>query len=203
MIGMETHPYGDDYLEYQISRGWFRRTVRSLYLRSAAGQLAGPTLDLGCGVGELLRRLPAGSQGLEYNPATVEYCRSHGLAVSHYDGFADDWQLSCISGDDGMQSLVVSHLLEHLDRPGDILCKLLESAARLGISSALIVVPGKRGFASDATHRTFVDIRMLANVGKTGAGGFSMQRARYFPCNWGALGRLVTHHELQVFYARA
>ena len=51
-----------------------------------ARQLAdGPTLDYGCGAGELLELLPAGSEGAEVNREAVEYCRSKGLRVSQTD----------------------------------------------------------------------------------------------------------------------
>ena len=77
------------YTDYQSERSALRKQVRRIYLRSAASQLHGPVLDFGCGVGELLEKLPAGSLGLEYNLATVAHCRGKGLEVEAYDGFAE------------------------------------------------------------------------------------------------------------------
>lgn len=104
------------YTDYQSQRSALRKWVRRAYLRSAAGQLKGRVLDFGCGVGELLERLPEGSLGLEYNPATVEHCRRKGLDVAVYDGFADDWNLSVLPPGRRFESMVISHVLEHLDR---------------------------------------------------------------------------------------
>ncbi|HEY0708378.1 MAG TPA: methionine biosynthesis protein MetW, partial [Polyangia bacterium] len=83
--------YDQRYTAYQSDRSFARKWVRGFYLRSAAALLKGPTIDFGCGVGELLTRLPKGSVGLEINPATVEHCRGRGLDVVLYDADGDDW----------------------------------------------------------------------------------------------------------------
>ena len=49
---------------YQLDRSPLRKLLRRPYLRAAAGFVEGAAVDLGCGVGELLSRLPAGSMGL-------------------------------------------------------------------------------------------------------------------------------------------
>ena len=149
------------YTEYQLRRSWLRRQVRRAYLASAARRLRGPTLDFGCGVGELLARLPSGSLGVEYNPATVSFCRAQGLDVVAYDGFADDWALSTLPAQRRFTSMVISHVLEHLEQPADVLARLLTAAARLGVERVLVIVPGAAGYRIDATHVTFVDLPML------------------------------------------
>lgn len=194
--------FDERYTAYQADRSALRYAVRKLYLRSAAAQLQGPTLDFGCGIGELLERLPPGSRGLEYNRATVAHCRSRGLDVAWYDGMADDWRLSDLSAADGLQSMVVSHVLEHLEGPMDILNKLLRAAERIGIARVLAIVPGRAGFRSDPTHLTFVDQAMLRQATIVAGTGFEPVSARYFPANWRRIGDWFPHHELQVLYKR-
>lgn len=191
-----------DYTRYQTERSLLRKWVRRAYLRSAASQLTGPTLDFGCGVGELLQRLPAGSRGLEYNPATVAYCQHIGLPVQAYDGFADDWNLGVLPADCRLESMVISHVLEHLDDPMDILRRLLKAATRHGVRKVLVIVPGKAGYRIDSTHRTFVDRAMLLQPSITEDSGFAVHSARWFPGNLRAIGDWFPHHELQVVFER-
>lgn len=194
--------YGEDYARYQLDRSWLRKLVRKIYLRSAAGQLAGPTVDLGCGVGELLSRLPAGSVGLDINPASVEHCRQRGLEAQVYDGEADDWSLRPLEGRRDLQALVVSHVLEHLEAPMHKLSRLMAACTSLGISRILVIVPGRRGFASDDTHRTFIDAAMLSDPAVTRGTGFTLRGSRHFPIDAAAVGKVFTHLELQAVFER-
>lgn len=189
------------YTAYQTDRGALRRLVRRVYLRSAAAQLQGPTLDFGCGVGELLERLPAGSKGLEYNRATVDHCRSRGLDVDWYDGYADDWRLTPLRGQ-RYESMVISHVLEHFVGPEAILSQLLRSAGGLGVRRVLAIVPGRAGYRIDDTHRTFVDRAMLADPEIVADSDFALQRARYFPGDIRKIGDWFPHHELQALFVR-
>ena len=190
------------YTEYQSQRSWLRKTVRRAYLESARSLLHGPTLDFGCGIGELLARLPSGSIGIEYNEATVAYCRERGLDVRWYDGVADDWRLSLLSESAGLKSMVISHVLEHFETPMEILSALLAAAQRLGIERVLVIVPGRAGYRIDATHRTFIDRPMLEDDSVVAASGFGLTRARHFPIDLRALGDFFPHHELQALFTR-
>jgi len=193
--------FDSSYTNYQLDRSWLRKQVRQLYLRKAASLISGPTLDFGCGVGELLRLLPPGSEGLEYNRATVEHCQSQGLNVRYYDGFADDWAMSALETGIRFESMVISHVLEHLDDPVDKFRKLLAAAAPLGVRKVLVIVPGKAGFRFDPTHLTFIDQDMLtAAVEST---GFAIESSGYYPGNTRGIGDWFTYHELQVVLAQS
>lgn len=192
--------YGKGYTNYQLDRSRLRKLVRHFYLESAARKVHGPTVDFGCGVGELLRRLPPGSIGLEINPVSVEHCLQQGLAASVYDGDDDQWALTTLAPEQGLQSLVISHVLEHLHQPMEKLASLLAACQRLGISRVLVIVPGARGYASDATHFTFVDLPMLSDPTATAGTDFRLHTHQYFPGNVRVLGQLFPHHELQVVY---
>ncbi|MEZ0469287.1 methionine biosynthesis protein MetW [Luteimonas salinilitoris] len=197
-----TGQFDDGYTRYQTGRSPLRKLIRGFYLRSARSLLRGATVDFGCGVGELLKTLPAGSRGLEYNQATVKHCRGRGLEVDWYDGEQDDWQLSILS-EFSFQSMVISHVLEHLEAPVKILNSLLSASARLGIERVLIVVPGRAGFRIDATHRIFVDRAMLAKQEVVDGTGYSLRMTRYFPGNSRKIGDWFPHHELQALYLRS
>ncbi|MEO7066637.1 MAG: class I SAM-dependent methyltransferase [Rhodanobacter sp.] len=189
--------YGSAYTAYQANRSGLRKFVRKLYLNSAAKSLRGPTLDFGCGVGELLARLPEGSKGLEYNQTSVDWCRQRGLDVTWYDGYADNWQLSTLSEALHLQSMVLSHVLEHLEDPMVVLEALLRSAARMGIRRILIIVPGRAGYDSDATHRTYIDWAMLENC-LTAHPTYRIANHKYFPVDAPSIGDWFRYHELQV-----
>ncbi len=194
--------YDEDYTRYQLQRGRLRKLVRHLYLQAACSRLEGPTVDFGCGVGELLRRLPAGSIGLEINPVSVQHCVTQGLDARWYDAEQDGWSLQLLSADLGLRSLVISHVLEHLDQPMAKLRRLLLACERLGIRRVLVIVPGRRGFAADPTHRTFVDLDMLAAPEVVAGTGFRLDTGRYFPGDVRWIGDHVPHHELQVVLRR-
>ena len=197
---MKSKKFDSTYTDYQTQRSSLRRWLRQFYLQSARGKLGGATMDFGCGVGELLATLPPGSMGLEYNQATVEYCRARGLDVSWYDGTADDWSLSAISPGRSFETMIISHVLEHLDDPLAVLRCLLNSAYGYGVRKVLVIVPGKAGFQVDHTHRTFVDRTMLSAATETAGSRFRYASASYFPGNIKVMGDWFPHHELQVIY---
>jgi SAM-dependent methyltransferase len=199
-MGAAAMEFDEEYTRYQVSRSRFRKLVRKLYLRRAASQLVGRTLDFGCGVGELLAILPDGSRGLEYNEATVAYCRSIGLPVSHYDGFADGWSLSTLSRAHGLQSMVISHVLEHLDDPAEVFRRLLTAAEVLGVHRVLVIVPGRAGFRIDPTHRTFVDETLLREALLP---GWVSEKSFHFPFSAAWVGDYFAYNELHFRATRA
>lgn len=191
-----------DYTRYQLQRSFLRKFVRRAYLRSAVRKLVGPTLDFGCGVGELLARLPIGSRGVEYNRDTVAYCQRIGLPVDFYDGVADDWSLGGVAQPGQFQSMVMSHVLEHLDDPATILSKLLQACDDKGIQRVLVIVPGAAGFRTDPTHTVCVDYGLLASEQVVLPAQWQRSLPIYFPINFQRLGNVLTHHELQVVFHR-
>lgn len=192
--------FDEAYTLYQTERNALRRWIRRVYLRGAASKLRGPTLDFGCGIGELLSRLPLGSIGLEYNKASVAHCRALGLEVDFYDGYADGWQLSVVPSGRRFDSMIISHVLEHLESPVPMLASVMGAARKLGVTRILVIVPGRAGFRIDETHRTFVDLRMLSDPSITRGTGFALTESRYFPGDFRVLGDWIPHHELQVLF---
>jgi SAM-dependent methyltransferase len=203
-VSGSTPTYDQAYADYQLNRSRLRKLARTPWLRAAARFAQGPAVDLGCGVGELLARLPGKSIGLEINRASIAHCQAQGLDVSYYDGRDDDWALGPVrERHTAFDTLIISHVLEHLEDPADVLHRVLFGAGGAGIRRALVIVPSAAGFKHDPTHLTFVDQAMLADPALTDGTGFSTERTSWFPGNVRRIGDWFSYHELRALYVRA
>jgi SAM-dependent methyltransferase len=192
--------YDCSYTEYQLrKRSWLRQCVRDVYVNASLRLLQGRTIDFGCGTGELLQKLPPGSIGLEINHTTVEYCQRKGLDVYLYEPQQDQYRLSGFEAGT-YESLMLSHVLEHLEHPEHVVRTLFQAARRLDIQRIVVIVPGKKGFAFDSTHRTYIDWTFFTNQNFTEIEGFRTMKHHYFPINIPLLENILTHFELQVVY---
>ncbi len=201
MMGEE---FGEQYAASQLARraSPIRRWVKQAYLDRVLAHVRGPTLDVGCGAGQLLEQLPAGSMGLELNPVLVEELSSKGLRVSQIVGASDRIEIGdFVIGT--FRTLVLSHVLEHFENAARVLEMLLEDCAQRGIERVVIVVPGKVGYESDSTHKTFVTLDYLEDKRLTTHAGFSLGHRSYFPGNLESIGKLFIYHELMLVYDRA
>ena len=196
--------YDADYAGVQIqrSRNPLRRLVRLFYLKDILRHVPGPALDFGCGAGDLLALLPAGSKGLEINASAVEYCRARGLDAELYDPEADGYRL--LEVEEGrFAAVLLTHVLEHLERPDLALESLFQACDRLGIQRVILTVPCAKGFKFDPTHRTFVDREYLEEHGLWEGPLFRPSYWGFFPLDVAWVGRYYTFHELRVVFDRA
>jgi putative flippase GtrA len=195
--------YDDAYARAQIarSRDPLRRLVRAYYLRDIVRHVEGPAVDVGCGSGDLLARLPDGSLGLEINPAAVAYGRSIGLHVDLYDPESDGYRFEMLPPHK-YRTVLFTHVLEHLDNPEQVLEAVFDAAPRTGIERVVVTLPCERGFAFDPTHRTFVNEPYLRDRGLFCRDDFSPLVVRRFPVNLRWLGRIYTFLELRVVFQR-
>lgn len=201
---MSVAEYDAAYARMQLRRAaspW-RRVIKAAYLAPILRAMPGPAIDLGCGAGQLLRRLPAGSIGLEVNPHLVTAFSGEGLEVRLYDPRSDGFRLEGIAPG-RFYGLVLAHALEHLEDPANALATLLASAARLALSRVLIVVPTERRFCFDPTHRSYIDHGWLASRGLLEPPGWRVGRLHWFPIDHPWPDRWLTFHELHVLYERA
>ena len=194
-------PFDERYTHYQTDRSWLRRLVRRAYLAHAARFCRGRTIDYGCGIGQLLERLPAGSVGVEINPVSVEYCQARGLHVFLEVPAEGSLPLSSVPPGD-FDTLIISHVLEHLTEPDRVLNKLLSASTARGVHRIVIIVPGVKGYASDATHRTFIDERYLRGHGLLPPLGWALTELHRFPVDFAWFGTIFTHNELVVVLDR-
>ena len=189
------------YLERQVKRSGLRRLVRQFYLRRHRRLCSGPTLDFGCGAGDLLAMLPQGSAGFEINPHAVAHARAHGLEIVSFGADADAPDLPGIAPG-RFETLFCGHVLEHLDDPGVTARRLLDAAHARRIARIVFVVPGHRGFQHDATHCQFVTRARFEREGLIDPPGWRLREVSYFPGNARWLGDYLTHHELTIVHER-
>jgi SAM-dependent methyltransferase len=115
--------------------------------------------DLGFGMGELLeycKKRGIQGRGIDSNPYFVERAKERGLQVQ-----LDDITRMDTVPDGALRAVVSDNVLEHLEREDvfKVFSQLRKKLATGGVF--LVVVPGERGFALDATHRTFVDENLI------------------------------------------
>lgn len=196
--------FGSDYAQEQLrrSRHPLRRIIKHFYINNILQDVEGPSIDFGCGAGQLLARLPAGSLGLEVNPFLVEALQKNGLNVQLYNPEQDQFSLADLAVG-SYRTFVMAHVLEHLPDAARHWRTLLTSCRRLGIHRAILILPGAKGFRSDPTHRTFVDHSYLEREGLLRHQGYAVTRTQYFPLNLAAIGNHFTFHELKVVYESA
>ena len=191
--------YSQEYFEYLKNRSPIRKTVRTIYLNDIRKYCLGKTIDFGCGVGELLKTLPPGSVGFEVNKVVVEFCKRNGLNVNLYAPEQDDYNLRMIEAGH-YQTFTMNHVLEHLENSYDIINKIFNSCDRLQIRRVVFTVPGHKGYKSDATHQTFINMDYLIRTGVCDNKYYQLRVNKYFPVNLEAFSRLFTHNELRLVF---
>ncbi len=198
-----TLEFDRSYAHEQLRRSQhpFRRIVKGLYLQNLLADVTGPTIDFGCGAGQLLARLPEGSTGIEINPFLTEELRRRGLSVVQGRPGADPFAFKDIPPGK-YETLVLSHVLEHFADAQQALRRLLRRCQELEISKVILVLPGLKGYQSDATHKTFVDRRYLHERGLLACEQYTARSVSYFPGNLELIGRYFVFHEMKVVYQR-
>jgi len=183
------------------SRHPLRRFVKGFYLRNRLRDLTGPTIDHGCSAGQLLRRLPPGSAGVEVNPRLNSALRGEGLTVHGAGAEMADFELQGLARGH-FKSLVIAHVLEHLSGPVAALRLLLVAGHRLGLERLVVDVPGVRGYASDRTHKTCIDRAFIERQVPRELKGYRRSEVSYFPLPWECVGRWFVFLEMKVVFHR-
>jgi SAM-dependent methyltransferase len=199
----ENPEFGSAYAAEQIrrSRHPLRSVIKRFYLDNVLRDAVGPTIDFGCGAGQLLARLPPGSVGLEINPFLVAELQKQGLDAMLYDAEDDGFTFSVLAGR-RFDTLVLSHVLEHFAQPDEILKRIFASTRSLGVRRVVAVVPGAKGYRSDATHKTYIDRRYLERQGLMASDGFKVARMSRFPLDSDMLNERFTFHEFKIVFER-
>jgi len=154
--------------------------------------LRGRVLDVGCGMGDLLRHRP-GTTGVDINPHAVEWCRTQGLDVHLMRPDILPFENHVFQG------VMLDNVLEHLLQPLLLLGEIRRVLAPSGI--LVVGVPGQRGYNSDPDHKVFYDAAALKGVVETA--GFCNLRLLHMPFPIPGLGLLMRQYCLYgVFEAR-
>jgi 2-polyprenyl-3-methyl-5-hydroxy-6-metoxy-1,4-benzoquinol methylase len=191
--------YSEDYFNYLHNRSSLRKAVRTVYLNDIKKYCIGKTIDFGCGVGELLKILPGGSVGFEVNKVVVDFCKKNGLNVNLYIPGEDDYNFRMI-GPGQYETFTMNHVLEHLEQSSYVIAKIFESCQRLGIIRIVFTVPGHKGYKSDATHQTFINMDYLNKTGICVNKYYQLKVNKYFPVNSESFSKIFTHNELRLVF---
>ena len=193
--------YDHDYATIQIKRAVnpFRAFIKNFYLQNVLKHIQGPSIDYGCGAGQLLEKLPYNSIGVELNPILIDYLKNKGLDIipANNDLLFSEFKLFEINK---FGTLILSHVLEHFENANLVLVNLFKITSLLNINRVIIVVPGIKGYLSDETHKTFIDYEYLKENNLLAVNGYSITKCEYFPVNLKFLSKLTKYHELVLIY---
>ncbi len=148
----------------------------------------GRTLDIGCGIGRNLVNLGAGAIGVDHNADSVASCRAQGLHAFTVEEFL----ASEHAQPDAFDSLLVAHVVEHMDRANAIemmrsYLPYLKAAGRV-----CFITPQEAGFKTDATHVRFVDFAALHDL----AGALDLTPTRHYSFPFPrAVGKVFAYNE--------
>jgi SAM-dependent methyltransferase len=160
------------YFQYLRKRSKLGLVYRKFWLYPKLNkQLKGRTLDVGCGIGDMLK-FHANAVGVDINPEAVNFCSNQNL----------DARLmlpDILPFDDGsFDSVLLDNVLEHINAPSPLLNEVKRVLVKNG--SLLIGVPcGEKGFNSDSDHKRFYDEKLLVTC--LTDHGFILVKAFYAP----------------------
>jgi hypothetical protein len=124
------------------------------------------------------------------------------LKTTHTATYADEY-FQYLQGRTALRKFLRNAYLRDLTDRARVIRRIFESCHRVGIVRVVFTVPGHKGYASDKTHRTFIDVTYLEKHGVTENEFYRLGVRKYFPLNSELFGRYFTHNELRlVFDAR-
>jgi 2-polyprenyl-3-methyl-5-hydroxy-6-metoxy-1,4-benzoquinol methylase len=143
----------------QLSGRRWKRFIPNPYGWKVRRLATGRVLDIGCGIGRCLDFVRPRGVGVDPNETAVEVCREKGHRAFTPDEFVGDHV-----PDKQFDSLLCSHVLEHLDESTGV--ELLRTYLPYLVANGRVVLitPQERGQRSDATHVRFMDVAALTRV---------------------------------------
>jgi trans-aconitate methyltransferase len=153
-------------------------------------------VDLGCGTGEFLKYLKIKKRkftGIDNNPHLVELCVKMGFDVVMDDVTKLEYVKSPID------NAVIDNVLEHLEvSQTDSFFAALKTKMNKG-ATLVVIVPDKKGYQYDPTHKTFVNKDLMLQMCKK----YDLLLVNSFlhPFNMGFMGAIL-YLNMQVFVIR-
>lgn len=173
----------------QRQRKWWKRIlpVQAPYQWNLRRQRLGRTLDVGCGIGRNLGKLPEGSLGIDHNLEAVAYARACGFDAVTVDEFATQ-----PPAPESFDALLIAHVIEHMDAgAAEELVRFYLQFVKPG-GKVFMICPQERGYASDPTHVRWTTGEDLVALAR--AVGLLPGRPRSFPFP-AALGKAFIYNE--------
>jgi SAM-dependent methyltransferase len=182
----------DEYFEHLKQRKRAGLWYRNLWLYPRIRRhLKGTVLDIGCGIGDLVRHRPD-TIGVDVNPKAVAFCRSQGLRVQLMEPDRLPFR------DREFDGAVLDNVLEHLERPEPLLAEVLRVLKSGG--NFVVGVPGKRGFDSDPDHKRHYP--QAALVQAIQSAGFELSRLFHQPFRSRLLDRHFRYYAIYAVFRR-
>ena len=163
-------------LKGRLYRNWW------LYPRLVR-HLSGRVLDVGCGIGDMLRFRP-NTVGVDINPETIAWCRKQGLDAHHMERNRLPFDAETFDG------VILDNVLEHIAAPQPLLAeakRVLKPSGRL-----LAGVPGPKGYQSDPDHKVYYDEAGLIHLMQNN--GFSCRMILSMPLRLPRLSKIIRQY---------
>ncbi|MFH0929172.1 MAG: class I SAM-dependent methyltransferase [Candidatus Aenigmatarchaeota archaeon] len=177
----------DEYFSYLAKRSRLSFVLRKFMYRSIVKEFRGKTLDVGCGLGEILE-MYKNVYGIDSNPMVVDYCKSRKLKC--FLGNASKIPFKAGT----FRTVFASHLIEHLKRPVDAIREFRRILKKKGL--LIIIVPNRKGYERDKTHVKYWDKERLTNLLEDS--GFKVTEVSYFPLSPKFLRDRITINEMRL-----
>lgn len=152
------------YTSHLSQQAWWKRAldVQRPYRNHLQSLNLGRVLEIGCGIGRNLVNLGGSPNniGIDHNPTSIEVAKSRGLTAL----LPAEFKLSEYSLPDTFDSLLVAHVLEHLTVEDAINLIVDYLPYIISHGKVVIITPQEAGFASDPTHVTMMNHKLVASI---------------------------------------
>jgi len=172
------------YYRYLLQRSWKGNVYRRYWLYPRISKLLnGKTLDVGCGIGDLIAYRP-NTVGVDINPHTVKWCKSQDMDVN----IMEFNKIPFCYGE--FDSVIMDNVLEHIYDPAPILSEIYRVLVDEGI--LVIGVPGTLGYSRDSDHKVFYSKEKMVDTVVNY--GFSVHKVFAMPFNYDWLSSLLVQY---------
>ena len=139
----------DHFIEQNRIKKWLRRFF---FISPIVSQFKGYVLDIGCGPGVYLEYYTGPALGIDAHPNNIRICQEKGIQAIEEDA-------NQFVRKNTFDTVLMSHILEHLDNPEGVMKNAYENSKPGG--HIIIIVPCYEGFVSglneEVGHKKFID----------------------------------------------